>query len=146
MNIRLLCSCLVALFIVAPVALAMDTERAFADPAQQERYQHLIEQFRCPKCRSETIADSAIPVAADLRRQVRELMEQGKTDEEIRQYMADRFGDYLLYKPPVTGRTWILWAAPILLLVGGSAIAFVVIARKSKLPDTDPADPGLGAS
>src|SRR5688500_16919922 len=129
-------ACIAAFFIIMPPALAMDTERAFEDPAQQERYQQLIEQFRCPKCRNETIADSAIPVSADLRRQVRELMEQGKTDQEIRQYMADRFGDYLLYKPPMTGRTWLLWAAPVLLLGGAIGTALIVIARKSKLPDT----------
>lgn len=125
---------------------SMDTERAFEDPVQQERYQQLTQEFRCPKCRNETIADSAIPVAADLRRQVKELMQAGKTDEEIYQYMADRFGDYLLYNPPVTPRTWILWAAPVLLLGGGMIAAFIVIARKSRLPDTDPTDPGLGAS
>jgi cytochrome c-type biogenesis protein CcmH len=138
-------ACSLVLLIATP-ARGMDTERAFADPAQQERYQRLTEQFRCPKCRSETIADSAIPVSADLRRQVRELMEQGKSDEEIRQYMTDRFGEYLLYRPPVTPRTWLLWAAPFLILGGGIGIAVIVIARKSKLPDTDPADPGLGAS
>ncbi len=131
---------------IAMPAVGMDTERAFDDPALQERYQQLTSEFRCPKCRSETIADSSIPVSADLRRQVRELMEQGKSDAEIRQYMADRFGDYLLYKPPVTGRTLLLWGAPFLVLIGGIAIAIIVIIRKSKLPDTDPADPGLGAS
>jgi cytochrome c-type biogenesis protein CcmH len=125
---------------------SMDAEPAFDDPVQQERYQRLTQQFRCPKCRNETIADSSIPVAADLRRQVKELMEAGKTDEEIHRYIADRYGDYLLYSPPVTPRTWILWAAPILLLGGGIVAACVVIARKSRLPDTDPADPGLGAS
>lgn len=142
-----LLACMVVLAVLfAPVASAMDTQPAFEDPAMQERYQRLTEQFRCPKCRSETIADSSIPVSADLRRQVRELMQAGKTDDEIRQYMADRYGDYLLYKPPMTPRTWLLWAAPILLLGGGIVAAFVVIARKSKLPDTDPADPGLGVS
>ena len=148
MNVRsmVLATLLGLQLFASSIAWSMDSAPAFDDPVQQERYQHLTQQFRCPKCRNETIADSAIPVAADLRRQVKELMEAGKSDEEIYQYMADRFGDYLLYNPPVTARTWILWAAPILLLVGGIATAFVVIARKSGLPDTDPSDPGLGAS
>ena len=60
--------------------------------------------------------------------------------------MVDRYGDYVLYKPPLVARTLVLWGAPILLLLGGGAIAAFVIARKSHLPDTDPADPGLGAS
>ena len=90
--------------------------------------------------------DSNATLAADLRRQVRELMAAGKTDQEIFQHMIDRYGDYVLYKPPLAARTWLLWGGPILLLVGGFAIVVLVIARKSKLPDTDPADPGLGAS
>jgi cytochrome c-type biogenesis protein CcmH len=82
----------------------------------------------------------------DLRRQLRELMAAGKSDQEILTYMTDRYGDYVLFKPPVTPRTWLLWAAPALLVIGGAIVAFIVISRKSKLPDTDPADPGLGAS
>ena len=74
------------------------------------------------------------------------MMAAGKSDQEIFQHMTDRYGDYVLYKPPVNSRTWLLWGAPVLLLVVGVAAAAFVIARKSKLPDTDPADPGLGAS
>ena len=68
-------------------------------------------------------------------------MAAGKSDEEIFQHMVDRYGDYVLYKPPLVARTWLLWGAPILLLVGGAAIAVFVIARKSHLPDTDPPIP-----
>jgi cytochrome c-type biogenesis protein CcmH len=128
------------------LALAMDTAPAFEDPAQQERYERVIRELRCLQCRSESIADSNVSLAADLRRQVREMMAAGKSDAEIFQHMVDRYGDYVLYKPPMTPRTWLLWGAPILLLVGGGAIAALIIARKSRLPDTDPADPGLGAS
>jgi cytochrome c-type biogenesis protein CcmH len=127
-------------------ALAIDTAPAFADPVQQERYERITRELRCLQCRSESIADSNVSLAADLRRQVREMMAAGKSDAEIFQHMVDRYGDYVLYKPPVTPRTWLLWGAPILLLLGGGAIAAFVIARKSHLPDTDPADPGLGAS
>jgi cytochrome c-type biogenesis protein CcmH len=141
-----------ALLLTVVVALwalpvfAIDTAPAFDDPAKQARYERLTRELRCLVCRSETIADSNAQLAADLRRQLRELMAAGKSDEEIMQYMTDRYGDYVLYSPPVVPRTWILWAAPVLLLVGGGVAAAVVIARKSRLPDTDPADPGLGAS
>jgi cytochrome c-type biogenesis protein CcmH len=128
------------------LAFAIDSAPAFTDRAQQERYERVIRELRCLVCRSETIADSNATLASDLRRQVREMMAAGKSDQEIFQHMVDRYGDYVLYKPPVTPRTWLLWGAPILLLVGGGAIAAFVIARKSQLPDTDPADPGLGAS
>jgi cytochrome c-type biogenesis protein CcmH len=74
-------------------------------------------------------------------------MAAGKTDEEIIQYMTDRYGDYVLYKPRFAGKTLLLWLAPGLLVLGGAAVAAVVVVRKSRLPsDTDPADPGLGAS
>jgi len=125
---------------------AIDSAPAFSDPVKQARYERLTRELRCLVCRSETIADSNAQLAADLRRQLRELMAAGKSDEEIMQYMTDRYGDYVLYSPPLAPRTWILWAAPVLLLVGGGVAAAVVIARKSRLPDTDPADPGLGAS
>ena len=104
-------------------AFAIDTAPAFEDPALQARYERLTRELRCLQCRSETIADSNATLAADLRRQLRELMAAGKSDEEIFQYMTDRYGDYVLYKPPVAPRTWLLWAAPILLLVGGGVVA-----------------------
>jgi cytochrome c-type biogenesis protein CcmH len=137
---------LVVALLTAQLAFAIDSAPAFSDPAQQARYERVIRELRCLVCRSETIADSNATLAADLRRQVRELMAAGKTDREIFQHMTDRYGDYVLYNPPLAARTWLLWGGPILLLVGGAAIAVFVIARKSKLPDTDPSDPGLGAS
>ena len=137
---------LIAALLWMQLAYAIDTAPAFTDPAQQARYERVIRELRCLQCRSETIADSNATLAADLRRQVREMMAAGKSDQEIFQHMVERYGDYVLYKPPLVPRTLLLWGAPILLLVGGAAIAVFVIARKSRLPDTDPADPGLGAS
>jgi len=137
---------MIAALLWMQLALAIDTAPAFDDPAQQARYERVIRELRCLQCRSETIADSNATLAADLRRQVREMMAAGKSDQEIFQHMVDRYGDYVLYKPPLVARTLVLWGAPILLLLGGGAIAAFVIARKSPLPDTDPADPGLGAS
>lgn len=141
---KILVTTLLALFCFS--ALAIDQAPAFEDPAQQARYEALIRELRCMTCRSESIADSNASLAVDLRRQVRELMAAGKTDEDILRYMTERYSDYVLYKPPVEPRTWLLWAAPVLLVLGGGIAAAVVISRKSKLPDTDPSDPGLGAS
>ncbi|HEY0941994.1 MAG TPA: cytochrome c-type biogenesis protein [Steroidobacter sp.] len=141
---QLLLAAIVALF--GMQAFAIDTAPAFEDPALQARYERLARELRCLVCRSETIADSNAQLAVDLRRQLRELMAAGKSDQEILKYMTDRYGDYVLYKPPVAPRTWLLWAAPALLVLGGGIAAAVVISRKSKLPDTDPSDPGLGAS
>ena len=135
----------ILVFASAPL-LAIDTERAFEDPQQQARYEKLARELRCLVCRSETIADSNAELARDLRRQLRELMAAGKSDQEIMQYMTDRYGDYVLYKPPLAARTVVLWAAPMLLVLGGAIAAIVVIRRKAKLPEDDPADPGLGVS
>jgi cytochrome c-type biogenesis protein CcmH len=138
--------CALLLTLAFGSAYGIDEERAFEDPALQARYEHLARELRCLQCRSETIADSNASLARDLRRQLRELIGAGKADAEIIEYMTARYGDYVLYKPPVAPRTWLLWAAPVLLLIGGGVAAGVVIARKSRLPETDPADPGLGAS
>lgn len=135
-----------AMLLCAQIAFAIDTAPAFDDPQMQQRYERLSRELRCLVCRSETIADSNADLARDLRRQLRELMAAGKSDQEIVTYMTDRYGDYVLYKPPLQPRTFLLWAAPVVLLLGGIAAAAVVIMRKSRLPDTDPADPGLGAS
>jgi cytochrome c-type biogenesis protein CcmH len=141
---RVMLAAILALFGLQ--ALAIDHAPAFEDPKLQARYEYLTHQLRCLQCRSESIADSNAQLATDLRRQLRELMAAGKSDQEILTYMTDRYGDYVLYKPPVAPRTWLLWAAPALMLIGGGIVAAIVISRKSKLPDTDPADPGLGAS
>lgn len=143
---RILLCAFVALLCVNS-AYAIDIAPAFPeDPALQSRYERLTRELRCLQCRSESIADSNVFLAADLRRQVKELIAAGRSDEEILNYMTDRYSDYVLYKPPLVPRTWLLWAAPILLVIGGIITAAVVIARKSRLPDTDPSDPGLGAS
>ena len=122
---------------------AIDTAPAFEDRAMQARYAHLIRELRCVQCRGQSIADSNVGLAADLRRQVRELMAAGKTDREILLYMTDRYGEYILYNPPVNSSTWLLWAAPVLFVLIGGVAAVVVIRRKSRLSDSDlPADDG----
>lgn len=134
------------LMFASATVFAIDIEQAFEDPAQQARYENLVSELRCVTCRSQSIADSNVELASDLRRQVRELMAAGKTNDEIKQYMTDRYGDYVLYKPPLAPRTALLWAAPILLVLGGAISAVVIIRRKTALPEDDPTDPGLGAS
>lgn len=130
-----------ALLLMVQVALAIDTAPAFDDPQMQARYDALIRELRCVQCRSQSIADSNVFLAADLRRQVRELMAQGKSDAEILKYMTDRYGEYILYNPPVVPRTLLLWSAPALLILVGAISAGIVILRKSKLPPIDPDDP-----
>jgi len=129
---------LLAAILLIGSALAIDVER-FDDPALQQRYERLTRELRCLVCQNETIADSNATLAADLRREVREMMRSGKSDVEIRAFLTERYGDFVLYRPPVTPRTWLLWAAPVLLLLGGASIAAFVILRRARAARADPA-------
>jgi len=123
----------------ASVALAIDVE-SFDDPTLQARYQHLTHVLRCPKCQNQNIAESNAPVAVDLRREVHRMLSEGRSDEEILDFMSSRFGDFVLYKPPVTTRTWLLWALPGIVLAIAIGSAIVVIRRRVQLgpgPDSE---------
>jgi cytochrome c-type biogenesis protein CcmH len=114
-------------------ALAIDTERAFDDPALQARYEHITRELRCLVCQNETIADSNATLAQDLRREVRGMIADGKTDDQIREFMIERYGDFVLYRPRLTPMNFLLWAAPVLLLlVGAFAVARVVRRRAAE--------------
>lgn len=123
-------------------AWAFDAETAFDDPVQQARYERLNRELRCLVCQNQTIADSTAPLAADLRREVREMMAAGRTDAEIREFMLERYGDFVLYRPRMTSTTLLLWAAPVLLLVIGSVAGIRFIRRRTTELDEDDAEPG----
>lgn len=130
---------LIGAALLAWSAAAVDTGPAFDDPALQERYERITRELRCLVCQSETIADSNAMLAADLRREVRELIAQGASDDEIRRFMTERYGDFVLYRPPFAPRTWLLWFAPALLLAGGIAVALVIVMRRARAARSDPA-------
>lgn len=129
---------LAALLLVA-AAQAIDTEPAFEDPVLQARYDSLVQELRCLQCRNQSIADSNVELAADLRRVVRELIAKGDTDEQIFKFMSDRYGEYVLLQPPFTPHNWILWIGPVLLLGFGGVVAARFILAKSRLPVDDAA-------
>ncbi len=136
---RMLRALLLAIaFAVAGTAHAIDTERAFEDPALQARYENITRELRCLVCQNETIADSNATLAGDLRREVREMIAAGKTDDQIRQFMLDRYGDFVLYRPRMTPLTFLLWASPVLLVAVGAFAAVRVIRRRSAEADIDP--------
>ncbi len=108
---------------------AVDT-RQLSDPKQQEIYETLTSELRCLVCQNQTIADSNAELAADLRRQVYEMLQQGKSRQEIIQFMTDRYGDFVLYKPPFKGKTSVLWIAPVIFLLMGLITVFFFIRRK----------------
>ncbi len=127
-----------ALATFAPSALAADAVPTETDPVKSARAVKLTEELRCLVCQNQTIADSNAELAVDLRRQVREQIAAGKTDKEIIDYMVNRYGDFVLYRPPVKGTTLLLWAGPALLLLTGIGVIFVVLRSRRQLPDESP--------
>ena len=120
---------LILFLVLSPLAQAIDS-RQFVNPEQQEAYETLTSELRCLVCQNQTIADSNAELAADLRRQVQEMLEQGKSREEIVQFMTDRYGDFVLYKPPFKLKTGLLWIGPLAFLVLGLVAVFFVIRHK----------------
>ncbi|HEX2584445.1 MAG TPA: cytochrome c-type biogenesis protein [Steroidobacteraceae bacterium] len=116
---------------------AVDSAPAFDDPQLQARYDNLTRQFRCMQCQNESIADSPVSLAADLRNEVREQIAQGKSDDEVRKFLSDRYGAFVLYKPPFEARTWLLWLGPVIFLIGGLIIAVRIIMQRSRLADNE---------
>ena len=133
-----LAAILVAVVIALP-ASAIDSGQAFDDPAQQQRYERLIRELRCLVCQNQSIADSNATLAADLRREVRDMIEAGRGDDEIRAFMTERYGDFVLYDPPMAPRTWLLWLAPALLLLGGIGVTGTVVLRRARAAKANPA-------
>jgi cytochrome c-type biogenesis protein CcmH len=121
-----------AAFAAALAATATAIAQAPTDAALEARLKLLSEELRCLVCQNQTLADSTAPLAEDLRREVRELALQGKSDAEIKDYLTARYGDFVLYKPPVKPTTWILWFGPFAFLLGGGLIWFVVLRRRRR--------------
>lgn len=112
----------------------------FRNHAEEVRFQHLSAELRCPMCQNETLADSNAPIAHDLRRQVFEMIQAGKSDDEIKAFLVDRYSQFVLYNPPVEPSTWLLWFGPLALLaIGGIVVAVQVRRRARQAPvDTTP--------
>ncbi len=125
---------LVMLSLVAFPVFAIDTGPAFEDPETQARYQRLIAEIRCLTCQNQTIKDSNSLLAQDLRREVREQIKAGATDEEIATFMVQRYGDFALYRTPMNERTWPIWVVPPVLFIAALLFFFSVIRKRSKLP------------
>jgi cytochrome c-type biogenesis protein CcmH len=112
---------------------------AWADDALDARLKSLETELRCLVCQNQTLAESNAPLAEDLRREVRELAVSGKSDDEIRGYLVARYGDFVLYKPPVKPTTWLLWFGPFALLAGGLAVWWTIVRRRTPIAAPDAA-------
>jgi cytochrome c-type biogenesis protein CcmH len=129
---------LLSLFLAlsAASAFAIDITQ-FDDPAKQEQYLRLTKELRCMQCLNTSIADSQVDLAADLRKEVRDLVNEGKSDDEIRKYMVDRYGEFILFRPLTNARNMWLWLAPVIFLVIGAIVAFRILRQRAKLVDQD---------
>ena len=115
--------------------------RSFDNPEDEARYQELIEELRCLVCQNQNIADSNAPLARDLRSQVLDMINAGKSDAQIKTFMTDRYGDFVLYAPPVKSSTWVLWFGPAAILAGGLVFFVVTLRRRMSLTPEALADP-----
>jgi cytochrome c-type biogenesis protein CcmH len=126
---------LLALMVFASAAIAKDAPPAAEDPVLEKKMMRIAAELRCLVCQNETIAASHADLAADLREQVRRMLRQGQSEEQIVRYMTERYGDFVLYRPPMKGTTLLLWFGPAVLLVGGLAVLVVVLRRRNRLSD-----------
>ena len=123
---------ILALLLTFGPALAGVEVRQFDDPQTEQRYKHLINELRCLVCQNQNLADSNAELAQDLREQVYAMLEGGASDKEIIDFMVNRYGDFVLYRPPVKSSTLLLWAGPFVFLIGGLVILLLVIRRQRK--------------
>lgn len=133
MNVPTWClrSFVVALLLFAGAAAAVDP-MPFRDAAEEARFRQLTAELRCVMCQNQSLADSSAPIAKDLRREVFDLMRQGRSDEEIKAFLVERYTDFVLYKPPLNDRTWWLWFAPVLILLAGAITVAAIVRRRAK--------------
>ena len=128
---------LASFLLLASSAIAIDVGAAFDDPELQARYEKIVSEVRCLKCQNQTIKDSNALLASDLRREIRRMLEEGKTDDEIYDFLVARYGDFALYRPRASGKTLILWIAPMLFLVFGAFALFRIVQRRMVMPIED---------
>ncbi len=127
-----------AVLLLMPLAsFAVDNSDALEDPDLQARYETITRELRCLVCQNTPISDSNAPLAEDLRNQVREMLLTGSSDQEIYSYMTDRYGDFVLYKPPFATRTLLLWLAPGILLLLGGTVLFRTLRQRAAMPIDD---------
>jgi len=127
-----------ALFLALQCSIAAHANEAAPlaeDPVVEQRLVIIAEELRCLVCQNESLAGSRADLAMDLRREVRSLIKSGKTDAEIKEFLVSRYGDFVLYRPPVKPSTWLLWFGPLLLLLGAVWILIRIVRRNQQQKD-----------
>ena len=125
------------LWLAALPAFAQANQKAdaaplqFRDAAEETRFHDLAAELRCVMCQTQSLADSNALIALELRREVLDLIRAGKSDAQVKDHLVQRYGEFVLYKPRVEGRTWLLWLGPVLILLAGGALVVALVRRKS---------------
>lgn len=131
MNLRILTTSLItALMLAGAPVMAKEAVPLAEDEAVEKRLIEIADELRCLVCQNESLAGSRADLAEDLRREVRGLIKQGQTDDEIKEFLVSRYGDFVLYDPPVKPKTWLLWGGPFVLMVGGVAALIIYLRRR----------------
>jgi cytochrome c-type biogenesis protein CcmH len=117
-----------------PAAPALDPHGQLQNPALQMRFERITKELRCLVCQNESIADSNVELASDLRRQVREMLVAGQSDDAIFNFMTDRYGEFVRFAPPLSPKTALIWGAPFVMLLVGGAIIYRVARQRSRMP------------
>jgi cytochrome c-type biogenesis protein CcmH len=123
---------LFAALLLATAAWGKEAAPLAADEAVEQRLVNIAGELRCLVCQNESLAGSHAELAEDLRREVRTLIKQGKSDEEIKDFLVSRYGDFVLYRPPVKPTTWLLWLGPFVFLIAGMAVLVTYLRRRGK--------------
>jgi cytochrome c-type biogenesis protein CcmH len=130
----LLIFCVFGIIVAARGALALDANGQIEDPALQTRFEQITKDLRCLVCQNESVADSNAQLAGDLRRQVREMLLAGKSDDEIFKFMTDRYGDFVRFNPPLEAKTLLIWGAPFIMLLLGGFIVVRIARQRAHMP------------
>ena len=122
------------MLLLAAGSLSAQEPLGFDDPSQEARFKDLTEELRCTVCQNQNLADSDAPLAQDLRKEIHKMMTAGRSDQEIKTFLTERYGDFVLYRPPMQGNTLALWVIPgVLLFFGAVVLVFVVRGRNRRL-------------
>jgi cytochrome c-type biogenesis protein CcmH len=125
---------MLAVFACRAADPAVDANGQLQDRALQSRFEQITLKLRCLVCQNESIADSNVELAADLRRQVREMLVAGKSDDAIFDFMTDRYGEFVRFSPPLEPKTLAIWGAPFLALALGGAVIYRIARQRSRMP------------
>jgi cytochrome c-type biogenesis protein CcmH len=133
---------LLAALLLAASATFAQAPVEFRDAAEEARFRALTVQLRCVMCQNQSLADSDAQIARDLRAQVLELMRRGLSDDQIKAWLVERYGDFVLYEPPVKPGTWLLWFGPALILLAGAGVVVAIVRRRGAALPPAAADEG----